>query len=43
MTAEPFSVVLLAAAAVSAVVAARLTQRALFDDADRLHRVELRR
>ena len=34
---------LLAAAAVSAVVAARLTQRALFDDADRLHRVELRR
>jgi putative ABC transport system permease protein len=30
---------LLAAATVSAVVAARLTQRALFDDGDRLHRV----
>ena len=34
---------LLAAATVSAVVAARLTQRALFDDADRLYRVEVRR
>jgi putative ABC transport system permease protein len=33
---------LLAAAAVSATVAARLTRRALFDDADRLHRVEPR-
>jgi putative ABC transport system permease protein len=31
---------LLAAAAVSAVVAARLTRRALFDDADRLRRIE---
>lgn len=30
---------LLAAAAVSAIVAARLTRRALFDDADRLYRV----
>ncbi len=30
---------LLAAATVSAVVAARLTERSLFDDADRLHRV----
>jgi putative ABC transport system permease protein len=33
---------LLAAAAVSATVAARLTRRALFDDADRLSRVEPR-
>jgi len=31
---------LLAAASISAVVAARLAQRALFDDADRLYRVE---
>ena len=33
---------LLAAAAVSAIVAARLTRRALFDDADRLHRIHPR-
>ncbi|MDH4016330.1 MAG: iron export ABC transporter permease subunit FetB [Actinomycetota bacterium] len=31
---------LLAAASISAIVAARLAQRALFDDADRLYRVE---
>jgi putative ABC transport system permease protein len=31
---------LLAAAAVSAIVAARLTQKAMFDDADRLRRIE---
>jgi putative ABC transport system permease protein len=31
---------LLAAAAVSAIVAARLTQKAMFDDADRLRRME---